>query len=154
MKTEDVQEAIREYYIRRGYIRERLLDIHVKGGRKVKGNDIPNNGTVELTITDAFIAPIEEDIIKPSTFNAANEEVNSLVKELDGIMGGEAVVEPATTPWGGVIETTELHTEEQIEMNFEVEAVVEGLNQKFGVPSSSTDPKPQSAGQKFKSLFS
>ena len=86
MKTEDVQEAIREYYIRRGYTRDRLVDIHIKGGRKVKGNDIPNNGTVELTLMDTYISPIEDDIIPPPTFNAASEDVSGLVSELEEIM--------------------------------------------------------------------
>ena len=86
MKTEDVQEAIREYYIRRGYSRDQLIDIHVKGGRKVKGNDVPNNGTVELTLRDAYICAIEVDIIPPPRFNAASQDVTSIVNDLENLM--------------------------------------------------------------------
>ena len=128
MKTEDVQEAIREYYIRRGYTRDRLIDIHIKGGRKVKGNDVPNNGTVELTLTDAFIRPIEDDIIPPPTFNAASEDVSGFVSELEDIMDDT----PAA-----------LSQDKQLEMLLEISE---------DLPMNVA--KPVTAGSKFKSLFS
>ena len=131
MKTEDVQEAIREYYIRRGYTRDRLIDIHIKGGRKVKGNDVPNNGTVELTLMDVYITPIEDDIIPPPTFNATSEDITHLVSELDGIMDR---TEPVMTE------------EKQLEMMFD--SVVETT------PALKIVKTPVTAGSKFKSLFS
>lgn len=143
MKTEDVQEAIREYYIRRGYTRDRLIDIHIKGGRKVKGNDIPNNGTVELTLTDAYIRPIEDDIIPPPTFNAAEEDVSSFVSELEDIMDDNIKVVLANVP--KLATNTDLSQEKQLEMMFD--GVV-------GVPKVADVPKVVTAGSKFKSLFS
>ena len=128
MKTEDVQEAIREYYIRRGYTRDRLVDIHIKGGRKVKGNDIPNNGTVELTLMDTYISPIEDDIIPPPTFNAASEDVSGLVSELEEIMDESPV---------------ELSEDKQLELLLDIED---------NLPMNAA--KPVTAGSKFKSLFS
>ena len=128
MKTEDVQEAIREYYIRRGYTRDRLVDIHIKGGRKVKGNDIPNNGTVELTLTDTYISPIEDDIIPPPTFNAASEDVSGLVSELEEIMDESPV---------------ELSEDKQLELLLDIAD---------NLPMNVA--KPVTAGSKFKSLFS
>lgn len=128
MKTEDVQEAIREYYIRRGYTRDRLVDIHVKGGRKVKGNDVPNNGTVELTVMDMYIRPIEDDIIPPPTFNAASEDVSTLVGELEGIMSNEPVA---------------MSEDKQLEMLLDI---ADDL-------PMNVAPKV-TAGSKFKSLFS
>ena len=128
MKTEDVQEAIREYYIRRGYTRDRLVDIHIKGGRKVKGNDIPNNGTVELTLMDTYISPIEDDIIPPPTFNAASEDVSSLVSELEEIMDENPV---------------ELSEDKQLELLLDIAD---------NLPMNVA--KPVTAGSKFKSLFS
>jgi hypothetical protein len=143
MKTEDVQEAIREYYIRRGYARERLVDIHVKGGRKVKNNDVPNNGTVELTITDAHMSPIEDEIITPSTYNTATEDVSGLVGELDGILDDERdqVVAPGLTlvvPEGNT-PAPEALEEQQLVLEFE------------GQDPPSTKV---TVGTKFKSLFS
>lgn len=126
MKTEDAQEAIREYYIRRGYSRDRLVDIHIKGGRKVKGNDVANNGTVELTLIDSYISPIEDDIIPPPTFNAASEDVSGLVTELEDIMENKIASE-----------------DKQLEMLFDDDEVV---------PVAVR--KPVTAGSKFKSLFS
>jgi|TARA_B110000908_G_scaffold132134_1_gene155528 hypothetical protein len=128
MKTEDVQEAIREYYIRRGYTRDRLVDIHIKGGRKVKGNDIPNNGTVELTLMDTYISPIEDDIIPPPTFNAASEDVSGLVSELEEIMDESPV---------------ELSEDKQLELLLDIAD---------NLPMNVA--KPVTAGSKFKSLFS
>ena len=128
MKTEDVQEAIREYYIRRGYTRDRLVDIHIKGGRKVKGNDIPNNGTVELTLMDTYISPIEDDIIPPPTFNAASEDVSGLVSELAEIMDESPV---------------ELSEDKQLELLLDIAD---------NLPMNVA--KPVTAGSKFKSLFS
>ena len=128
MKTEDVQEAIREYYIRRGYTRDRLVDIHIKGGRKVKGNDIPNNGTVELTLMDTYISPIEDDIIPPPTFNAASEDVSGLVSELEEIMDESPV---------------ELSEDKQLELLLDI---ADNLSMNVA--------KPVTAGSKFKSLFS
>jgi hypothetical protein len=128
MKTEDVQEAIREYYIRRGYTRDRLVDIHIKGGRKVKGNDIPNNGTVELTLMDTYISPIEDDIIPPPTFNAASEDVSGLVSELEEIMDENPV---------------ELSEDKQLELLLDIAD---------NLPMNVA--KPVTAGSKFKSLFS
>ena len=128
MKNEDVQEAIREYYIRRGYSRDQLIDIHVKGGRKVKGNDVPNNGTVELTLRDAYICPIEDDIIPPPTFNAASEDVTNIVNELEDIMDDKP---------------PELSEDTQLEMLLEIAG---------DLPMNVSEPV--TAGSKFKSLFS
>ena len=123
-----MQEAIREYYIRRGYTRDRLVDIHIKGGRKVKGNDIPNNGTVELTLMDTYISPIEDDIIPPPTFNAASEDVSGLVSELEEIMDESPV---------------ELSEDKQLELLLDIAD---------NLPMNVA--KPVTAGSKFKSLFS
>ena len=126
MRTEDVQEAIREYYIRRGYARERLIDIRVKGGRKFKNSE--GLGTVELTVMDQHIRPIEEEVIPPPTFNAASEDVSVLVGELEDIMSNEPVA---------------LSEDQQLEMLLDI---ADDL-------PMNVAPKV-TAGSKFKSLFS
>ena len=128
MKTEDVQEAVREYYIRRGYARERLVDIHVKGGRTLKHHSAKHNGTVELTVLDTYIRPIEDEIIAPPLFNSASEDVSGFVNELEGIMDN-------TPP--------ELSEDKQLEMLLPIDNNL-----------SATESKPDTAGNKFKNLFS
>jgi len=125
MRTEDVQEAIREYYIRRGYTRDRLVDIRVKGGRKFKNSE--GLGTVELTVLDLHIRPIEDEIIPPPTFNAASEDVSGLVNELEDIMDNAPPV---------------LSEDKQLEMLLDIAD---------DLPMNVA--QPVTAGSKFKSLF-
>lgn len=86
MNSAEVQEAVKEYYIRRGHPRETIVDIRVKGGRQVKGavgddSEEPKNGTIELTITAIAVNSIEDDMNALKSYNSL--ETNTIHTQIE-----------------------------------------------------------------------